>query len=336
MAKRLNICFLYFLFILIFFSKTTFAQTGYVRGEVISSLNIPIDSAVVKLISSFGENGLVKEVNTDEKGKFKIRFRWDEVNRENDRGAKWNVEITKDRYSLIRLNIFLANGEIEPNNINVILHLNVHNESLENIIQCKDVNNKVTVYLFDLISSNLDKAELTVFLNILNHKLKYGITNYLESYNILGNEKFNIKRCSSLPLEEESVAERCCQTLDAPGIIWGYVKKEEDELITILTFTSKTKDEIITGFSPISYSSDIRELLQPDKDVDSTFLAFTCFLIGNAHLDNADSTLALHSFKSAKLLKKIPDEYKDMLESNIKKLEESLITFRMISVGGNH
>jgi len=336
MAKKLNICALYFLFISILLFKSTFAQTGYVRGEVINSFNNPINGAVVKLISSFGEDGLVEEVYSDNDGIFKIRFSWNEVNQENDRGAKWNIEVTKDGYALNRLNIYLVNSEIDPNNLNVILHPYIHNESLENIIQCKDINNKVTVYLFDLISPNLDKADLTVFLNTLNHKLKYGITNYLESYNILGDIKFNIRRCSSLPLEEESVAERCCQTLDAPGIIWGYITKKEDELNTILTFTSKTRDVILTGFSPISYSSDISELLEADKNVDSTFLAFTCFLIGHAHLNNNNPTLALQSFKLAKLLKKIPNVYQDWLEVSIKRTEESLIAFRMTTVGGSY
>ena len=336
MAKRLSMLLFYMSVLLCFVPYMLHAQVGYVRGEIINISNSPITGATAKIIFATEQDNILGEAVTDNEGKFKFRFSWDKINLENANGAKWYIEASKDGYLPGRSNIYLANNIIEPEYLPVILHPKIKNELIENVLYCQEDTGKVNIYLFDLVSPNLENADITAFLNTLNHKLKFGITNYLESYNILGNQKFNMRRCSSVLVEDESVAEKCCNTLNAPGIVWGYVKKEEDKLNTILTFTSKTKNEIITGYSPVEYSSDIDDILEPGKQVDSTFLAYAAFLIGNAHLKDNNPSLALQSFKIAKMLKIIPDTYSAILDKNIIELQNSLATINLTSVGGDH
>jgi tetratricopeptide (TPR) repeat protein len=312
------------------------SQIGSVEGKVINSTQQAISNADVYLVSSLGENSLLVHEKSNSEGKFRISFSWDNINGANNIGATWKIVVKKDGYATKPRNILIAMNRVDPEFLTFVLLSNKYDEMLPDLDKCADINPEIkTLYLFDLIASNISSGTFKGFLNILCHKLKYGVTNYLESYKLLGNEKIDIRRCDGLPVEIQDVAVSFGCRLNAPGVIWGYIEESGAELKTIITFTSLF-DTSITGLSPISYSRDIFKLLQPNLTVDKAYLAFSCFIIGNLHLNKGDIILARRCFNQAKELNALPTEFDEKLDQIIARLDQNNVAKALYSINRGH
>ncbi len=302
------------------------SQSGQVSGNIVSPAGQGIGGANIELISSLGESAFQVIRTSESNGAFHLSFDWKKVNDANSRGSSWKIYVEKEGYISNTANVTLNSGTITPEEVNIVLTPSKYGNILDKVDYCADAKmGPQTLYLFDLQSST-DSPKLSMFHNILVDKLRNGIRAHLESYRLLESIVLDVKWCHSVPVDMPDDAIVFGQRLKSPGVIWGYVEEQTNQFKSIITFTALIKGvNPITVYNEITYSGDIFGLMKPEKNVDSAYLAFASFILGNLHLHEGHPSLARRCFLHARELDVLPNELSNTLEEMLNSLEQSNI-----------
>jgi hypothetical protein len=307
-------------------TREAWSQSGVVSGKVVSPVGQGIGGANVKLISSLGESAVHVIRTSESDGRFRIPLDWMHVNDANSQGATWEVHAEKDGYISKGVNVVLNSGIVRPDEVKIVLIPSKYENVMDKVDYCADTKiGPKTLYLFDLQSST-DSPKLAMFHNILVDKLRNGIRAHLESHRLLESIVLDVKWCHSVPVDMPDDAIVFGQRLKSPGVIWGYVEEQTNQFKSIITFTALIEGiNPITVYNEITYSGDIFGLMKPEKTVDSAYLAFAAFILGNLHLFEGRSSLARRCFLHAQELNALPNELSNTLEEMLNSLEQSNI-----------
>lgn len=176
-----------------------------------------------------------------------------------------------------------------------------------------------TLYLFDLATTNLEAEKCNAFLNVLTFKLSRGIRAHLESYQLLTDTSFDLKRCSNVPVRQDAEARAAGQALGAPGVLWGFAEQAGAEVHSALSFTTLA-GKPTTVFADLQATSDIAEFVKVDKPVDGVYLALASYLLGVRYQGEGKTELARRCFTHAKELGALTGEIAADVERQLQAL----------------
>jgi hypothetical protein len=316
--------------IIICFTHSISGQVGYIIGKIVDSSENGIGSAEVVLVSTLQEIDYRSEDNTDSDGFFELAFDWSRINSANERGADWELQITRVGYAFKEKNIFINLGIVDPEEPVVVLRSNIYEKFFPPLSQCASANAEVhTIYLFDLKSSKSNANEIML---LLSSYLNYGISYHLKTHQLLGSEKINIKWCSQVPVEDPEVAVIFGQRLRTPALIWGWLTEESNQIKTRIAFTTLLGDREETAIAPqLSYKKD-EDLFNIEESIDKTYLAVSCLILGSIHHQKGNTILARKCFNHTKELDALPNEFSTILNEFIKELESTNVAADLTSI----
>ncbi len=323
-------------FLLIFLTAgTAITQTGNITGKIISSVTKqPVSDATVTLLSSLDDNDLIKKSESEPDGSFDISFSWDKIEKANQKGATWELKVEREQYVPRKIKLRLDNNTIKPNNVTISLVSSTFDKYYPLVDACADADTNTDIlYLFDLSRPDeLTSGELIFFLNELSHRLNRGIQTHMESYQLLGGKKLKIKWCNNISVDNQDAAVAFGERLSAPGVIWRFMKQADAGFQSNICFTSLLDDDI-SGYSRISYSNDVSNLLEPDLPLDDAYLAFASYMLGKLYLKRGKEIMARRCFYHSKELNALPDALKENLDKLLQTLETTNIAKDLTPVG---
>ena len=179
-----------------------------------------------------------------------------------------------------------------------------------------------TLYLFDLRTDDIRAETLNHLLRVLTYGLDHGIRNHLASYQLLGKNMLQVKRCPEVPVKYDEDAITYGRRLTSPGVMWGYIQGKTNQFITFITFTT-LMEQPVSGEHPISYDGNADGLLEPKFAVNEAYFAFSSFILGHIHLRAGNTDLARLCFLHAQQLKALPGELESELTKTLNALEQS-------------
>lgn len=282
--------------------QISLAQTAQVSGKVISRANKGIPGVAVKLVSSAdGVLGRAPEARlSDADGNFRLPFDWSVVTNATQRGAVWEVVAEKADYAAARVNVLLIPGRA-PKEIKIELAPDDNRDRLISRVDgCANPNSDArTLYVFDFRNDTIPPLKLSTFQQLLGFKLQTGLRAKLESDGLLADFPFEIKLCREALVRDDADALYAGKRLGCPGVIFGYIEESTNQLKSIVQFTALS-DPAFTDVAPVVFSSDLDSLLQPDQDINSAYVAFSAFVLGELYLQNGRTNLATKCFLHAK------------------------------------
>ena len=298
-----------------------------VRVVSFAGKGIPYATVGLIPVGLHGKESYCEIISLDSDGTFLLVLDWEKIEEANRSGVTWQISVEREGYLPGRCNVDISNGEIEPEQIEMLLKPDRCVEWFSTVDFFADPE---ALFLFDLEcdKDNMGSAKLNDCLRDLKFWLDKGIGNYLMSRRLLGKKKmmFRVKRCPEVPVPYEEDAVVYGQRLDAPGIIWGYIEKLTSQ------FLSKTEFAIIPQGNIISrpvfwrgvfyYDRTNDNQLELGKPVDNAYLAFSSFALGNLYLRIGDLELARECLIHAKELDALPEEAKMELGRILEVLNE--------------
>ena len=192
---------------------------------------------------------------------------------------------------------------------------------------CKVESGSCTLFLFDYLHDQISGDELQAFHNFQTDRLDKGIRNYLSSRNLLEGLSFRVKRCSATAVNDSSRAAEAAGLLKVPAVLWGFIKRADNKLISATTITMVEGQPMNLGTREV-LGNDVTELIGLDRPVLGTPLAMASFVVGDIHLRQGRADLARRAFLDALELAGGLDprdkvEFMQAVNSRLQKLERS-------------
>ena len=192
---------------------------------------------------------------------------------------------------------------------------------------CKVESGSCTLFLFDYLHDQISGDELKAFHNFQTDRLDKGIRNYLSSRNLLEGLSFHVKRCSATAVEDSSRATQAATLLKVPAVLWGFIKRADNKLISATTITVLDGQPMNLGTREV-LGNDVTELIGLDRPVMGTPLAMAALVVGDIHLRQGRADLARRAFLDALELAKELDprdkvEFMQAVNSRLRRLESS-------------
>ena len=163
---------------------------------------------------------------------------------------------------------------------------------------CKVESGSCTLFLFDYLHDQISGDELQAFHNFQTDRLDKGIRNYLSSRNLLEGLSFRVKRCSATAVNDSSRAAEAAGLLKVPAVLWGFIKRADNKLISATTITMVDGQPMNLGTREV-LGNDVTELIGLDRPVLGTPLAMASFVVGDIHLRQGRADLARRAFLDA-------------------------------------
>ena len=174
--------------------------------------------------------------------------------------------------------------------------------SIERIGARVDLGNLLLVtrriFLFDYLHDQISGDELKAFHNFQTDRLDKGIRNYLSSRNLLEGLNFRVKRCSATTVKDASRATQAATVLKVPAVLWGFIKRADNKLISATTITMLDGQPMNLGTREV-LGNDVTELIGLDRPVMGTPLAMAALVVGDIHLKQGRADLARRAFLDA-------------------------------------
>ncbi|MEN8224615.1 MAG: hypothetical protein ABFS05_04570 [Bacteroidota bacterium] len=278
-----------------------------IDGYVTTLTAAPIPEVNVILSTSLGSQGPEIIAETNDEGYFNIQIPQAVIDEANQAGATWKLIADKYGYKKAKRNIFITRDLIEPDNISFMLESDPYSPNYAMVDNCINTDDEVvTIYLFDLQSENRE-FDISTLLNTLIFKVKREVVNHIEAYNLSGDLKLEITRCSGFEVHDERYAVHYGERLQAEGIIWGF-SQILDSINTVISLTY-IDTTTLTGLTSISYSNNIQEVVEVSQPISNEYLAFSSYILGKVHLQKGNDAYAKRCFQDAKAMNALPEEY---------------------------
>lgn len=192
---------------------------------------------------------------------------------------------------------------------------------------CKVESGSCTLFLFDYLHDHISGDELDAFHNFQTDRLDKGIRNYLSSRNLLEGLNFRVKRCSATAVKDASRATQAATVLKVPAVLWGFIKRADNKLISATTITVLDGQPMNLGTREV-LGNDVTELIGLDRPVMGTPLAMAALVVGDIHLKQGRADLARRAFLDALELAKELDprdkvEFMQAVNVRLQRLESS-------------
>ncbi len=167
--------------------------------------------------------------------------------------------------------------------------------------QCTEApKGSITIFMFDLQSTDIPQEHLYRMLDILSFKLNNAVREQLNSRGLLGGAKFSIRWCSGRTVTAAEAAVKTGKRLNSAGVFWGFLDQSTGTLRSALKLTALV-EEPITDLRNILYRDDSR------AGIDDSYIAFAAYIVGKTHQQRGDLALARKSFRYARDLRALPD-----------------------------
>ena len=205
---------------------------------------------------------------------------------------------------------------------------------------CQAENEGCTLFLFDYLNNDISGDELQAFHNFQAYRLDKAIRDYLSARNLLEGLDFHVQRCATASVKDASLASQAATVLKVPAVMWGFIKRSDNKLISATTFTVLDRQTMSLNTREV-LGGDVTELMGVDRPVKGTPLAIATLMIGDVHLKLARPDLARRAYLHAgELAAEVePRDQADFLKAvnaRLQRLNASNPAATLTPIGGTH
>ena len=212
--------------------------------------------------------------------------------------------------------------------------------SAQNWDLCKPDDHACTLFLFDYFRSDtnqINDSQLQAFHNFQIDRLDKGIRNHLLAQNLLGEETFRVKRCSSAAINDPSLAGQAAAILKVPAVLWGYLSRADNRLRSVMTITM-VNPESFTIYMPEALGSDVMDLIESNLPLKEAPLAIASFMLGETYRSQRKPELARRAFLHAQeLMTRMESpslDFRRALEERLRESQAANPALALAPIGG--
>jgi hypothetical protein len=331
-----HLLFLSIALVLIAIAVASWPETGRISGKVITSDDVGIPGATIKLLSSLERDPYDNPYATTlskPNGLFELQFPWEEIKQEDQKGANWSLFAEKEGYISSSRDLFLSSsGEFRPEKPDIEMKSAPYQEYYPKLHYYRKGEEDIEILsLFDLNFLGSDRSEADLFHDSLVRHLNSGIPASLagssEGSDILGGIDLQVKWCPvGVPVKTPDMAIDFGEQIGSPGVMWGFASDREiDGEMTILLSMNfhSLNGKTVWSSCGIPYKEDDHGSIRFDEHPHEAYLAFSSFVLGRMHLHAGELDLARRCFRHASELDVLTDTLETELEEKLKFLDES-------------